>query len=112
MLAAKLSVSVPDPRDPGSGSVMRNLILAGPRGRSLGSMAVARVLPGDDALVLQPELGRSSSFPLALAGPLLMPAAPARPEAGGLAVRRRGPGPVPGRAARGRRGERRRSGVE
>jgi hypothetical protein len=46
-------------------------------------------------LVLQPELGRSSSFPMALSGSLLMLAAPARPGAGGLEVNRPGPDQVP-----------------
>lgn len=63
-------------------------------------------------LVLQPELGRSSPFPMAFAGPLLMPAAPARPEAGGLAVRRLGPDQVPEQTAHFRHGERQQIGGE
>src|SRR4051812_31970791 len=63
-------------------------------------------------LLLQPELGRSSPFPMALAGPLLMPAAPARPEAGGLAVRRLGPDQVPEQTAHFLHGERQQIGFE
>src|SRR4051794_30992787 len=63
-------------------------------------------------LVLQPELGRSSPFPMALSGPLLMPAAPARPEAGGIAVWRLGPDQVPQQAAHFRHGERQQVGFE
>src|SRR3954468_20943659 len=63
-------------------------------------------------LVLQPELRRSPPFPMAFAGPLLMPAAPARPEAGGLAVRRLGPDQVLEQTAHFRHGERQQIGVE
>src|ERR671915_105343 len=63
-------------------------------------------------LVLQPELRRSSPFPMTLAGSLLMAAAPARPEAGGLAVRRLGPDQVPEQTAHFRHGERQQIGVE
>ena len=63
-------------------------------------------------LVLQPELRRSSPFPMAFAGSLLMPAAPARPEVGGLAVRRLGPDQVPEQTAHFRHGERQQVGFE
>jgi hypothetical protein len=49
---------------------------------------------------------------MALAGPLLMPAAPAQPEAGGLAVKRLGPDQVPEQTAHFRHGERQQIGVE
>jgi len=66
----------------------------------------------DWRLVLQPELRRSSPFPMAFAGSLLMPAAPARPEVGGLAVRRLGPDQVPEQTAHFRHGERQQVGFE
>ena len=49
---------------------------------------------------------------MALAGPLLMPAAPARPEAGGLVVRRLGPDHVPEQTAHFRYGQWQEIGVE
>src|SRR3954452_8561423 len=63
-------------------------------------------------LVLQPGFIGSSSFPMALSGSLLMPAAPARPETGGLGVNRPGPDQVPEQAAHFRHGERQQVGFE
>src|SRR5256885_11510230 len=77
-----------------------------PRGKVLGGSSSI------NGLVLQPELGRSSPFPMAFAGSLLMPAAPARPEVGGLAVRRPGPDQVPEQTAHFRHGERQQVGFE
>ena len=63
-------------------------------------------------LVLQPGLGGSSSFPVALAGSLLVAAAPARPGARGFAIRRPGPDRMPEQAAHFGYGERQQIGVE
>src|SRR3954454_5817856 len=82
----------------------------------LSSCTIAQSFAASDtdstALVLQPELGRSSPFPMAFAGPLLMPAAPVRPEAGGLTVRRLGPDQVPEQTAHFLHGERQQIGFE
>ena len=56
--------------------------------------------------------GRSTSFPMALAGTLLMPATPARPGACGLGVRRPGPDQMPEQASHFRHGERQQIGLE
>ena len=79
---------------------------------SMGETRRKRTSLHSGGLVLQPELRRSSPFPMALAGSLLMAAAPARPEAGGLAVRRLGPDQVPEQTAHFRHGERQQIGVE
>ena len=64
------------------------------------------------ALVLQPGLVRSSSFPMASAGSLLMAATPARPGACGLGVRRPGPDQQPEQASHFRHGDRQQIGLE
>src|SRR4051794_20870161 len=66
----------------------------------------------DHVLVLQPGFKGSSSFPMALAGSLLMPAAPARPGARGLTIRRLGPDQMPEQAAHFGYGERQEIGFE
>jgi hypothetical protein len=66
----------------------------------------------DRRIVLQPDFGRSTSFPMAFPGPLLVPAAPARPGAGSRMVRRSAPDQVPQQAAHFRHGERQQIGLE
>jgi hypothetical protein len=63
-------------------------------------------------LILQPGLVRSSSFPMASAGSLLMAATPARPGACGLGVRRPGPDQMPEQASHFRHGDRQQIGLE
>jgi len=67
---------------------------------------------GRRGLVLQPGLVRSSSFPMASAGSLLMAATPARPGACGLGVRRPGPDQQPEQASHFRHGDRQQIGLE
>src|SRR3954468_17096695 len=62
-------------------------------------------------LLLQPDFGRSTSFPMAFPGPLLVPAAPARPGARSRMVRRSAPDQVPQQAAHFRHGERQQIGL-
>src|SRR4051812_16992263 len=63
-------------------------------------------------LVLQPGFKGSSSFPMALAGSLLVVAAPARPGTRGLTIRRLGPDQMPEQAAHFGYGERQEIGFE
>src|SRR5215213_10497094 len=63
-------------------------------------------------LILQPVFLASSSFPMALAGSLLVPAAPVRPGARRLAIRWPGPDQTPEQAAHFGYGERQEIGFE
>ena len=64
------------------------------------------------ALVLQPGLRWSSSFPMAFPGSLLVAAAPVRPGVCGLVVRWPGPDQMPQQAAHLGHGERQQIGFE
>src|SRR5215213_9550568 len=64
------------------------------------------------SLVLQPGFKGSSPFPVVFPGPLLVAAAPARPGAGGLMIRRSGPDQMPQQAPHVGHGERQEIGRE
>ena len=63
-------------------------------------------------LILQPGFRRGTSFPVALPGSLLVPAAPARPGARGRGVRRSSPDQMPQHASHFGDGERQQIGFE
>src|SRR6478752_1706334 len=64
----------------------------------LGIVSFASTKP-DRALVLQPGFIAGSPFPMALPGALLVSAAPARPGACSLGIRRPGPNQMPEQAS-------------
>src|SRR4051812_29059975 len=76
-----------------------------------GMMRARRERSALAGLILQPDFGRSTSFPMAFPGLLLVPAAPARPGARSRMVRRLAPDQVPQQAAHFRHGERQQIGL-
>jgi hypothetical protein len=76
------------------------------------TVAPAWLDPGEAVLVLQPGFIAGSSFPMALPGALLVPAAPARPGACSFGIRRAGPNQMPEQASHFGHGERQEIGFE